>query len=181
MIDDERSKRDASTSAVPGGRWSRLARLGALAGGVAGSMLAEGMRQFVRGKRPRIGDLLLTPANARRVADQLAQLRGAAMKFGQLLSMDAGDLLPPELADILARLRADAKAMPMSQLASVLDKHWGHGWDRHFRQFSFTPVAAASIGQVHLAGPSGANEGRATPGDKGPIPRRSPEYRQRRR
>jgi predicted unusual protein kinase regulating ubiquinone biosynthesis (AarF/ABC1/UbiB family) len=151
MIDDERSKRDASTSAVPGGRWSRLARLGALAGGVAGSMLAEGMRQFVRGKRPRIGDLLLTPANARRVADQLAQLRGAAMKFGQLLSMDAGDLLPPELADILARLRADAKAMPMSQLASVLDKHWGHGWDRHFRQFSFTPVAAASIGQVHLA------------------------------
>ena len=151
MIDDERSKRDASTSAVPGGRWSRLVRLGALAGGVAGSMLAEGTRQFVRGKRPRIGDLLLTPANARRVADQLAQLRGAAMKFGQLLSMDAGDLLPPELADILARLRADAKAMPMSQLASVLDKHWGHGWDRHFRQFSFTPVAAASIGQVHLA------------------------------
>jgi predicted unusual protein kinase regulating ubiquinone biosynthesis (AarF/ABC1/UbiB family) len=151
MIDDERSKRDASTSAVPGGRWSRLARLGTLAGGVAGSMLAEGTRQFAQGKRPRIGDLLLTPANARRVADQLAQLRGAAMKFGQLLSMDAGDLLPPELADILARLRADAKAMPMSQLASVLDKHWGHGWDRHFRQFSFTPVAAASIGQVHLA------------------------------
>jgi predicted unusual protein kinase regulating ubiquinone biosynthesis (AarF/ABC1/UbiB family) len=51
----------------------------------------------------------------------------------------------------LARLRADATAMPMSQLVGVLEANWGKGWDRHFRQFSFTPVAAASIGQVHLA------------------------------
>ncbi|EXI81311.1 MAG: putative ubiquinone biosynthesis protein UbiB [Candidatus Accumulibacter sp. BA-94] len=151
MVGDERSRRDAGTSAVPGGRWSRFARLGALAGGVAGSMLAEGTRQFAQGKRPRVGDLLLTPANVRRVADQLAQLRGAAMKLGQLLSMDAGDLFPPELAAILARLRADARAMPPSQLSSVLDAQWGHGWERHFRQFASTPVAAASIGQVHLA------------------------------
>jgi predicted unusual protein kinase regulating ubiquinone biosynthesis (AarF/ABC1/UbiB family) len=151
MVDDEQSKRDVNASAVPGGRGSRLARLGTLAGGVAGSMLAEGARQFAQGKRPRIRDLLLTPANARRVADQLAQLRGAAMKFGQLLSMDAGDLLPPHFGDVLARLRADAKAMPMSQLVNVLEANWGKGWDRHFRQFSFTPLAAASIGQVHLA------------------------------
>lgn len=151
MLDDERSKHDASTLAVPGGRWSRVARLGVLASSVAGSMLAEGTRQLAQGKRPRIGDLLLTPENAYRVADQLARLRGAAMKFGQLLSMDAGDLLPPEFGAILARLRADAKAMPMSQLVSVLDANWGHGWDRHFRQFSFTPMAAASVGQVHLA------------------------------
>ncbi len=34
-------------------------------------------------------------------------------------------------------------------LPRVLDAHWGHGWDRHFRQFSFTPVAASSIGQIH--------------------------------
>ena len=102
--------------AVPGNRWARLARLGGLASGVAGGMLAEGVRQVAQGKRPSMSDLLLTPANARRVADQLAQLRGAAMKVGQLLSMDAGDLLPPELAVILARLRADAHPMPMSQL-----------------------------------------------------------------
>jgi predicted unusual protein kinase regulating ubiquinone biosynthesis (AarF/ABC1/UbiB family) len=135
---------------VPSGRWSRLGKLGALATGVAGGMLAEGARQLASGKRPALGDLLLTPANARRVADQLAQLRGAAMKVGQLLSMDAGDLLPPEVADILARLRADAVPMPMSQVVSVLDANWGKGWNRQFAQFSFTPVAAASIGQVHL-------------------------------
>jgi predicted unusual protein kinase regulating ubiquinone biosynthesis (AarF/ABC1/UbiB family) len=138
-------------SAVPSGRWSRMARLGSLAGGVAGNMLAEGARQFAQGKRPTINELLLTPANARRITDQLAQLRGAAMKVGQLMSMDAGDLLPPELAEILARLRADASPMPMSQVVSVLNANWGEGWDRHFQQFSFTPVAAASIGQVHLA------------------------------
>lgn len=138
------------SSAVPGGRWSRLARLGSLAGGVAGNMLAEGARQLAQGKRPQMHQLLLTPANARRVADQLAQLRGAAMKVGQLLSMDAGDLLPPELSEILARLRADAIPMPMSQVVSVLNANWGEGWDRHFEQFSFTPTAAASIGQVHF-------------------------------
>lgn len=114
-------------------------------------MLAEGARQFAQGKRPSVGDMLLTPANARRVTHQLAQLRGAAMKLGQLLSMDAGDLLPPELADILARLRADARPMPMSQLVTVLNANWGEGWERQFRQFSFSPVAVASIGQVHLA------------------------------
>ncbi|MCU0812044.1 MAG: AarF/ABC1/UbiB kinase family protein [Thiobacillaceae bacterium] len=140
----------AISAAVPGGRWSRLARLGSLAGGVAGNMLAEGARKFAQGKRPQLHQLLLTPANARRVADQLAQLRGAAMKVGQLLSMDAGELLPPDLADILSRLRADAIPMPMSQVVNVLDANWGEGWDRHFTQFSFTPTAAASIGQVHF-------------------------------
>jgi predicted unusual protein kinase regulating ubiquinone biosynthesis (AarF/ABC1/UbiB family) len=138
------------TAPVPGGRWSRLARLGALAGGVAGNMLAEGAKQFAQGRRPKINDLLLTPANARRVTGQLAQLRGAAMKVGQLLSMDAGELLPPELAEILSRLRADAIPMPMSQVVAVLNANWGEGWDRHFQQFSFTPMAAASIGQVHF-------------------------------
>ena len=46
----------------------------------------------------------MTPKNAMRVADQLAQLRGAAMKLGQLVSMDAGDMLPPQLAEIMAKL-----------------------------------------------------------------------------
>ncbi len=73
------------------------------------------------------------------------------MKVGQLLSMDAGDLLPPELSEILARLRADARPMPMSQLVSVLNASWGTEWEQRFQGFSFAPLAAASIGQVHLA------------------------------
>ena len=140
-----------STMAVPSGRGSRLARLGWMATGIAGSMMAEGARQLAQGNRPKMSDLLLTPANARRVADQLAKLRGAAMKVGQLVSMETGDLLPPALAEILARLRSDARAMPKAQVASVLETNWGKGWEKQFKHFSYTPLAAASIGQVHRA------------------------------
>ena len=144
-----RAKHPASS--VPSSRFERLAHLGGLAGRVAGGMLAEGMRQVARGNLPSTADLVLTPANARRVSEKLSELRGAAMKVGQLLSMDAGDILPAELAAILARLRADARPMPMSEVVTVMQKSFGEGWENHFKRFSFTPMAAASIGQVHVA------------------------------
>ncbi len=86
-------KIQSPASSVPRSRVKRLAHLGGLAGRVAGGMLAEGIRQVAQGNMPRASDLILTPANARRVADKLSELRGAAMKVGQLLSMDAGDIL----------------------------------------------------------------------------------------
>ena len=122
-----------------------------MATGVAGGMLLDGALQFAQGKRPSLGDLLLTPANVLKVTQQLAQLRGAAMKVGQLLSMDAGEVLPPELNEILARLRADAEPIPQVQLLAVLSRHWGRDWRTRFEHFSFRPIAAASIGQVHRA------------------------------
>ncbi|NTS64781.1 AarF/ABC1/UbiB kinase family protein [Sphingomonas sp. HHU CXW] len=136
---------------VPSGRVARLGAFGRLAGGVAGGVVAEGARRLASGERPRMGDLLLTPANATRVADQLANLRGAAMKLGQMVSMDAGDVLPPELTQILARLRDNAHHMPPKQLDMVLAQEWGPGWRRRFAHFQAHPIAAASIGQVHRA------------------------------
>ena len=138
-------------SPVPRSRFERLAHLGGLAGRVAGGMLAEGVRQVSRGKLPRTTDLMLTPANARRVAEKLSELRGAAMKVGQLLSMDTGEILPTELASMLSVLRADARPMPMSEVVTVMQESFGHGWEHRFKRFSFTPMAAASIGQVHAA------------------------------
>ena len=91
----------AEQHAVPKGRARRFGKFARLAGGVAGNMLAHGAAQLATGKRPRAKDLLLTPKNAMRLTRQLAEMRGAAMKLGQIFSMDTGDLLPRELADIL--------------------------------------------------------------------------------
>lgn len=137
--------------AVPGTRLGRLARLGGLASGIAGGAMLEGARRFARGERPGLPELLLTPANATRLTAELARMRGAAMKLGQLMSMDAGDFLPPELAVIMARLRAEANPMPPRQLRAVLAANWGADWQRRFAYFGGAPVAAASIGQVHRA------------------------------
>ena len=77
-----------SSRSVPRGRVRRFGKFARLAGGVAGNMLAEGAKQVASGQRPKARDLLLTPANARRLTRQLSEMRGAAMKLGQILSMD---------------------------------------------------------------------------------------------
>lgn len=134
---------------VPRGRVGRLRHFAGLAGGVAGSALAEGAKQWMRGNRPSAKDLLLTPANAKRLADRLSRMRGAALKLGQLLSMETADWLPPELAQILARLRENADPMPRKQLLRALEEAWGPGWQTYFETFEYQPFASASIGQVH--------------------------------
>ncbi|MEN3793907.1 AarF/ABC1/UbiB kinase family protein [Fulvimarina sp. MAC3] len=136
---------------MPSSRLSRLTRFGGMAGGLAGNVLLEGAGRLASGQRPRLSDLLLTPGNVRRVTNQLSELRGAAMKLGQLVSMDAGDFLPPELAEILGQLRSDADPMPGHQLEAVLSRNWGRDWRKRFEYFQDRPIAAASIGQVHRA------------------------------
>ncbi len=136
-------------AAVPSSRIGRFARVAKLAGGVASGMIAEGGRRLRSGERPRARDMLMTPANAQRVANELANMRGAAMKMGQMLSMDGGEFLPRQLADILARLRSDADYMPFEQLNETMTGAYGEDWEEMFYDFSYQPIAAASIGQVH--------------------------------
>lgn len=139
------------SKAIPSSRLSRVSRLGALAGKIAGSVVTQGAGQLLKGEKPALSSLLLTPKNVSNIANQLASMRGAAMKLGQLISMDTGDFLPPELAAIMGRLREDADPMPKSQLIDTLNHAWGDNWQDSLLYFSFAPIAAASIGQVHKA------------------------------
>ncbi len=141
----------AAQRRVTSSRAGRLGMLGKLAGGIAGGVVGEGVRRLAQGGRPSLNDLLLTPSNARRITDSLSEMRGAAMKVGQLLSMDSGQILPPQLSEVMSRLREDAHTMPLGQVAQVLKHGWGEGWEAGFSRFLFEPMAAASIGQVHEA------------------------------
>jgi len=97
--------------AVPAGRIARFGTFGRLVSGVAGGMVAEGARRLASGEGISARDLILTPGNVQRMTDRLSHLRGAAMKMGQMISLDAGDFLPEELSRILATLRDQAREL----------------------------------------------------------------------
>jgi predicted unusual protein kinase regulating ubiquinone biosynthesis (AarF/ABC1/UbiB family) len=137
-------------SRIPSGRLERLARIGWLAGEVTLGGLAEGARRLL-GANTKTHSIFVTRTNAQRLARRLSSLRGAAMKLGQIFSLEGDDYLPAEITGALAILRADAHAMPDAQLRRVLGHAYGKGWERHFQHFGMEPVAAASIGQVHSA------------------------------
>jgi len=153
MTDNDNSDDDTTEpgTPVPFRRLSRLAGLGGMAVNIAGGMAAKGVKELASGNRPKIENLFMTPSNALKMTKQLSKMRGAAMKIGQMISMDSGDLLPKEFADVLARLRADARHMPRDQLLEMLDAELGADWPDKFYHFNQHPIAAASIGQVHRA------------------------------
>jgi predicted unusual protein kinase regulating ubiquinone biosynthesis (AarF/ABC1/UbiB family) len=138
-------------SRVPTTRFGRMLRLGLTAGELALGGLAEGARRLAGNAPADAANALLTASNARRLTERLAHMRGAAMKLGQLLSMDGDFILPPEFADALAVLRDSADRMPQAQLNRLLGREYGKGWQSRFAQFEYEPIAAASIGQVHYA------------------------------
>lgn len=84
------------------------------------------------------------------IADTLGDLKGAAMKVGQMLSLTE-DLLPPELKKPLKKLQNEAPPMSYEVIAKQVESELGETPELLFDEFEKEPFASASIGQVHRA------------------------------
>jgi aarF domain-containing kinase len=72
--------------------------------------------------------VFLTEANAERLAVALCRMRGAALKLGQMLSIQDESVVPPAIAKALERVREGADVMPASQLMEAIELHLGKNW-----------------------------------------------------
>ena len=85
-----------------------------------------------------------------RLRKALESLGPIFVKFGQLLSTRR-DLVPLDLADELARLQDSVPPFPSAQVEAVLERAYGVPYREIFSEFDLTPVASASVAQVHFA------------------------------
>ncbi|XP_029111865.1 atypical kinase COQ8A, mitochondrial [Scleropages formosus] len=143
---------------VPVTRLGRLANFGGLAVGLGIGALAEVAKKSLRSEE-RNGDKksvldsspFLSEANAERIVRTLCKVRGAALKLGQMLSIQDDAFINPQLAKIFERVRQSADFMPIKQMMKALNSDLGPHWRDKLDFFEERPFAAASIGQVHLA------------------------------
>lgn len=85
------------------------------------------------------------------IAKSLSQLKGAAMKVGQLLSLDLDDYFPPEAVEILSQLQNAAASRPFEEIERVINSEIKGPNRKLITDISRSPLGVASIGQVHKA------------------------------
>uniref|UniRef100_A0A8C1NDI7 Atypical kinase COQ8A, mitochondrial n=1 Tax=Cyprinus carpio TaxID=7962 RepID=A0A8C1NDI7_CYPCA len=111
------------------------------------------VKTFTAGEKKAVLDSspFLSEANAERIVRTLCKVRGAALKLGQMLSIQDDAFINPQLAKIFDRVRQSADFMPIKQMMKALNNDLGPNWRDKVDLFEERPFAAASIGQVHLA------------------------------
>jgi len=86
----------------------------------------------------------------RRLREMLDELGPTFVKFGQLLSTRP-DVVPPDIVTELRKLQDDVRPFPFDQARAVIEAELDLTLEQAFTEFDETPIAAASIGQVHSA------------------------------
>lgn len=128
--------------------FGRFVKVGGLVGRVGVSMLGEQAVGLLRdGPTKRLKKAENTVRNAVRIADTLGEMKGAAMKAGQMLSLHEG-LLPPEVAAVLSVLQKEAPSVSFEVMGRKLRREFDN-FDALFASVEPEAFAAASIGQVH--------------------------------
>ncbi|MGH0033820.1 MAG: ABC1 kinase family protein [Myxococcota bacterium] len=129
----------------------RLVKLGGLVGRVGTSVATSRALDFVRSDTAKqIHTTENLVRNAVRIVETLGELKGAAMKVGQMLSLHEG-LLPREVSEVLRALQREAPRVPSEVMRFEVEGSLGGRIDDLFQSFDEEAFAAASIGQVHRA------------------------------
>ena len=140
-------------SDVPKNPMTRAAKMARLPIGLAGRT-AIGVGKRIGGRPAEIVAQEIQQRTAEQIFRVLGELKGGAMKLGQALSIFEA-ALPPEIASpyraTLTKLQEAAPPLPTRTVHQVLTRELGEDWRDLFAEFSDTPAAAASIGQVHEA------------------------------
>jgi predicted unusual protein kinase regulating ubiquinone biosynthesis (AarF/ABC1/UbiB family) len=141
---------------IPTGRLRRAAKVGRLAGGQTARSYATRAANLTRSEEDR-----RTAAERRQLeaAEQifevLGNMKGAAMKVGQVASFVDTGAFPPEFQERiqrkLAQLRDAAPRVPFKRMRDVIEESIGQPLEDGFAEFEEEAVAAASIGQVYRA------------------------------
>jgi predicted unusual protein kinase regulating ubiquinone biosynthesis (AarF/ABC1/UbiB family) len=141
---------------IPQTRIGRSAKLGTAIGGQATRYAGTAAANVVRSEEKSQEKLESRHIEtALKMASVLGEMKGAAMKIGQMASFIDVDFLPPEYREIyqdqLAKLRTRAPAMPWERVRTVLEEEYDESPERVFASIEEEAFAAASIGQVHRA------------------------------
>ncbi|SPP89383.1 atypical kinase COQ8B, mitochondrial [Drosophila guanche] len=151
-IDVPELSKVAKQRRVPASRIGRMASFGGLFAGLGIGTLNELTKGALgMGGSKTMREALLSPANAERIVDTLCKVRGAALKIGQILSIQDSSVVSPQLAKAFERVRQAADYMPDWQVERVMNTQLGPDWRQRLTSFEDKPFAAASIGQVHRA------------------------------
>lgn len=135
---------------VPSSRIGRMASFGGLFAGLGIGTISELTKGALGlGGSTDMKSAFLSPQNAERIVDTLCRVRGAALKIGQILSIQDSSLVSPQIVKAFDRVRQSADYMPDWQVEKVMRGEFGRDWREKFVTFDEKPFAAASIGQVH--------------------------------